>query len=402
MIALLKKHQFILGLFALFLVTLNFGSYYTILIILALIVLQFLYSVFYTTPPRIRDFFITAGLVIGVFNFTYPLTLAIIIYVVIAALECTRIVIMAILRYPATIHDLKSLTEDLERRVEERTTELLETNRQLQIANERLQELDAMKSAFVSQASHDLRTPLTAIKGSLDNLSLGVAGELTEKQKKVLDRATRSVDRLTNLINDILDLSRIESGRTVLEISKISMKELVYRSVQENQPAAEQKRIALHLEETDDPCVIHADGGKIARVVGELISNAIKYTPENGTVFVRLCQEGDAPAEPCVRSLPPEEVPYDLQCDRKAFKSEGKSHITLTVQDTGIGMTEEDLNRIWERFYRSNASKHFAKGSGLGLSIAKELVDMHGGTIRVASEVGKGTTFTLRMPVSHT
>lgn len=395
MIALLKKYQFILGLLALFLVTMNFGSYYTILVIFTLIVLQFFYSVFYTTLPRIRDFYVNAGLVIGAFNLTYPLTTAINIFVVIAALECIRIVVMAILRYPATIHDLKSLTRDLERRVEERTIELLEANRQLKVANERLQVLDALKSAFVSQASHDLRTPLTAIKGSLDNLSLGVAGVLTEKQKKILDRVTRSVDRLTNLINDIFDLSRIESGRTVLEINKFSMKELVHRSIQENLPAAEQKRIALRLEKNDDPCMIHADRGKIARVVGKLISNAIKYTPEKGTVLVRLCQEGNAPAEP--RELQGD-IPYDLQYDPKGFKGEAKSYIALAIHDTGIGMVEEDLKRIWERFYRTNASKHFAKGSGLGLSIAKELVEMHGESITVESEVGKGTTFTLCLP----
>ncbi|RJP25723.1 MAG: hypothetical protein C4527_16670 [Candidatus Omnitrophota bacterium] len=258
-------------------------------------------------------------------------------------------------RFAKTNRALETLNLELEDRVARRTEELEQ-------ANAELREFDKMKSAFVSQASHDLRTPLTAIKGSLDNLILGIAGALTEKQEKIMNRAVKSVDRLTDLVNDVLDLSRIESGMMVLEKSNVPIRTLVENIINENRPAAEQKRIQLFAyPETD--VTMQADAGKLERVVGELISNAIKYTPEGGTIDVTLTQKDD--------------------------------QIMLSVKDSGIGMTKEECEKIWERFYRTNASKTVAKGSGLGLSIAKELVEMHGGTISVVSKQNQGTMFTV-------
>ncbi len=283
--------------------------------------------------------------------------------------------------FAKTYRELEQMNIRLEERVEQRTQELAEANgelnatneylneanAELQSANAQLLELDKMKSAFVSQASHDLRTPLTAIKGSLDNLLLGIAGNLNEKQEKIMTRAVKSVDRLTDLVNDVLDLSRIESGRMVLEKSNVPIKTLVKNIVNENKPAADQKQIHLSFDMEEGDYTLHVDGGKIERVVGELVSNAIKYTPENGKVDISLTQTGD--------------------------------QFTLLVKDSGIGMTKEECEKIWDRFYRTNASKQFAKGSGLGLSIAKELVEMHGGTLTVISEVGKETTFVLSLPI---
>ncbi len=285
-------------------------------------------------------------------------------------------------RFAKTQKRYATLNVELEDRVDRRTKELehaneeLDTtnqylnnaNSELQEANAQLIQLDQMKTQFVSQASHDLRTPLTAIKGSLDNLLMGIAGALNEKQQKVMTRATTSVDRLTNLINDVLDLNRIETGRIVLEKSDIPFKTLVDNIVNENRPAADQKQITLNAN-LGDEITLHIDGSKIERVVGELISNAIKYTPDNGTVDVSLMTD--------------------------------EQNVSLTVKDSGIGMTPEECGKIWERFYRTAASQKFAKGSGLGLSIAKELVELHGGTIEIISEQSKGTTFTLRLPRDH-
>jgi signal transduction histidine kinase len=229
-----------------------------------------------------------------------------------------------------------------------------------------LLELDKMKTAFLQQASHDLRTPLAAIKGSLDNLTLGVAGELTAKQSRIVDRATRSVDRLTNLINDILDLSRIETGRTKLEKTNLSLKTIVENSMQEHKPAAEARQIQMEPLICDAPLFIHADASKIERIVGELINNAIKYTPANGTIKVSL--------------------------------EEKDSRARLRVIDSGIGMAPEECHKIWERFYRTTDSQFLAKGSGLGLSIAKELVELHEGIIEVNSTKGEGSTFTVLLP----
>ena len=275
-------------------------------------------------------------------------------------------------RFAKTQKRYAALNTELEDRVERRTValenannELSTMNVELQEANAQLIQLDQMKTQFVSQASHDLRTPLTAIKGSLDNLLMGIAGALNEKQKKVMTRATTSVDRLANLINDVLDLNRIETGRVILEKSDIPFKTLVENIINENHPAAELKHISLNAD-LGDEINLHIDGGKIERVVGELISNAIKYTPDGGVVDVCLDSEGDK--------------------------------VSLSVKDSGIGMTAEECSKIWERFYRTSASQKFAKGSGLGLSIAKELVELHGGTLTVKSTQGEGAKFTLVIP----
>jgi signal transduction histidine kinase len=248
--------------------------------------------------------------------------------------------------------------------------QLERSNAQLQRANDELRELDKMKSAFVSQASHDLRTPLTAIKSSLDNLVRGVGGGLNERQKHVMDRAVRAVDRLTHLINDVLDINRIEAGRIVLDVSEVALDELVQRVVHENEPAADQKKITLRTAGLNQPQPVLVDVGKMERVVGEIIGNAIKYTPEGGTIEVRLRRKDN--------------------------------RVVLSVRDSGIGMTPEECKKIFERFYRTLASQKMSKGSGLGLSIAKELVDMHGGTVTVESEAGKGTIFTVTLAPANT
>ncbi|RJP29963.1 MAG: HAMP domain-containing protein [Candidatus Omnitrophota bacterium] len=262
---------------------------------------------------------------------------------------------------------LQKARDELEDRVKRRTAELHRINEELQQANEQLRELDKMKSAFVSQASHDLRTPLTTIKINLDNLLRGVGGGLNEKQKKLMERAQGAVNRLTNLINDVLDLNRIESGRMILEKIDVPFNVLVYNVMKENQPAADQKQISLQCSIPDEIYAVNVDVGKMERVVGELVGNAIKYTPKNGNVHVRL--HGD-----------------DQQ-------------VMLTVKDSGIGMTKEECEKIWERFYRTAASRQIAVGSGLGLSIAKELTEMHEGRLAVESEFNQGSCFTLTLPL---
>ncbi|MGC9329958.1 MAG: sensor histidine kinase, partial [Candidatus Hinthialibacter sp.] len=167
-------------------------------------------------------------------------------------------------------------------------------------------------------------------------------------------------------INDVLDLNRIETGRIILEKTDIPFKTLIENILHENRPAAEQKQIQLSFDAEEGDYTLQIDGGKMERVVGELVSNAIKYTPENGTVDVHL--------------------------------SHDDQQVSLSVQDSGLGMTPDECEKIWDRFYRTTASQKFAKGSGLGLSIAKELVELHQGSIELISQQGQGTTFTLRLP----
>ncbi|MBD3266141.1 hypothetical protein GF373_05680 [bacterium] len=288
-------------------------------------------------------------------------------------------------RFAKTSKDLAALNIELEDRVARRTS-------QLKKANEELRELDKMKSSFVNQASHDLRTPLTAIKGSLDNLGFGIAGQLNEKQKKIVARATKSVERLGNLVNDLLDLSRIESGRIVLEKSHIPFISLIENIIGENKPAADQKQIQLTTDFCNEAVTMNLDGGKIERVVGELIGNAIKYTPEGGTVNITLliCGLADFPDLHSLNHITEQEK-----------ETGNREWAVLSVRDSGIGMTQEECQKIWERFYRTNASKMMAKGSGLGLSIAKELVELHGGTITAESDKGKGTVFSMILPMEE-
>lgn len=335
--------------------------------VLCIFVLHFIYYLFYTRRPSQFWLFYILGFFTGGYVWYSGSNSLLYLYGAIALGECLRVHFMAILRYPSTIKDLQLLTEELEKRVERRTSELRISNERLSRANEELKKLDEMKSAFVSQASHDLRTPLAAIKGSLDNLILGVAGETTEKQRRVLNRAAKSVDRLSRLIDDILDLNRIESGRTSLEKRCVVLFDILRNSVQENRPAAGHKQIAISLQCQDRETKIHADPGKLERVFAELIGNAIKYTPEGGRVEI-LCQRDGG-------------------------------YMAVCVSDTGIGMSGDECRRVWDRFYRTHASQKFAKGTGLGLSIAKELVEMHRGTIEAESEPGKGTRFVVRLPL---
>ncbi len=340
----------------------------SLLILFSILVLRVFYSLFYTKQPTRFRFILVIGVGLGFLNFYVSCLPLVRLFCALTVLECVRVILMAVLNYPKTIKQLESLTERLEKKVESRTAELNETNTKLHVANEELRELDKMKSAFVSQASHDLRTPLTAIKGSLDNLILGVAGELNEKQLRIMRRATNSVDRLTNLVNDILDLSRIESGRMVLEKKELSLRQSIEHVIHEVKPAADLKRITLTASGTTNALTVTADPGKIERVVSELLNNAIKYTLEGGRIEV--------------------------------YTGRKQGMIYLSVKDSGIGMSSEECAKIWDRFYRTPASQNAAKGSGLGLSIAKELIEMHGGKITVESQPGQGSLFTITLPTS--
>ncbi|MDP8246359.1 MAG: HAMP domain-containing sensor histidine kinase [Candidatus Hinthialibacter antarcticus] len=343
------------------------GRYLTVLCVLVVFGVRFLHSIFYTRIPPLYWAFMLSGIGLGAATLYYEQGEAVIVFVGLALLEALRVFLIALFNYPSTIKNLETLTSELELRVEQRTVELRDANSQLKEANDKLLELDKMKSSFVSQASHDLRTPLTAIKGSLDNLSLGIAGELNEKQVRILERAQRSVNRLTGLINDILDLNRIESGREKINKMKTGVNIILQNAVQEHKPAAEQKKIKLQSEIPKETLYIFADPQKIERIVGEMISNAIKYTPENGNALVTLKGANEM--------------------------------VEVSVKDTGVGMEPDECNKIWERFYRTANSQHMAKGSGLGLSIAKELVEMHGGSIRATSQPGQGSTFILTLPM---
>jgi signal transduction histidine kinase len=252
----------------------------------------------------------------------------------------------------------------MERKVAERTQELV-------IANQRLQEIDRMKSAFVSNVSHELRTPLTSIKGSVDNMLDGLTGQLNERQFRYLTRIKSNTDRLARLINDLLDLSIIEAGRIELKPTSLPLATLIREVAETLRPVAEEKLISLNIDSSDVTVTAWADRDKVSQVLTNLISNAVKFTPSHGRVNVAIQQNGD-------------------------------EWVQVSVADTGSGIPPEEANRIFDEFYQiTQPGKEKIKGTGLGLAISRSLVEMHGGKIWVRSEMDKGSTFFFTLPAKQ-
>ena len=226
------------------------------------------------------------------------------------------------------------------------------------------------KSAFLANMSHELRTPLNHIIGFTEVLVDRRFGELNDTQEEYLRDVHQSSKHLLSLVNDTLDMAKIESGRLELEFSEIDLKELLESSLGIVKEHALEHSLHLILEIGDLPHVMKADGRRLKQVMYNLLSNAVKFTPDGGTIRVhaQVVGSGDLP-------------------DR---------FVEVSVADTGIGIKPEDQERIFERFERgeSYASRKYP-GSGLGLTLAKEIAELHGGTFRVESEdEGKGSKFT--------
>ena len=231
---------------------------------------------------------------------------------------------------------------------------------------ERLNELDKLKSDFVSNVSHELRTPLTAIKGSVDNMLDGLTGDLNEKQNRYLVRIKSNADRLARLINDLLDLSRIEAG-IKLKRTSLSLPTLAREVTESLGPMAAEKRITFEIECADKNVIAWVDPDRIAEILTNLLGNAIKFTPTDGKVTVSLVQNGE--------------------------------WVKISVTDTGPGIPPDNASRIFDKFYQvSQPEQQKVEGTGLGLSIAKALVEIHGGKIWVESQAGRGSIFSFTLP----
>jgi signal transduction histidine kinase len=260
-------------------------------------------------------------------------------------------------------NQLEQLTAMLEHRVQERTQEL-------QSANEKLQELDRLKSAFVSMVSHELRTPMTSIKGYVENMLDGLAGVVTEKQTHYLMRVRHNVERLTRMINELLDLSRIEAGAVELRLGPVSIRELVDEAVEVFQRNAREKSVALEAHHTDVLPVIQGDRDKLLQVLTNLVQNAIKFTPPGGTVRVESRLRED-------------------------------QFVEVAVADTGCGIPPHEIDKVFEKFYRGESIPTGDRGAGLGLAISKNLVELHGGRIEVTSTPGAGSRFFFTLPIAR-
>lgn len=229
-------------------------------------------------------------------------------------------------------------------------------------------ELDRMKSEFVSTVSHELRTPLTAIRGALGMVMGGMAGDLPDSIVPLLAIADKNSSRLVSLINDILDIEKLDAGRVDLDLQALSLRGLLQQAVDQNLPYASQFGVTLALQAGSD-ATLQVDPDRFAQVMANLLSNAIKHSPRGGEVVV------DA-------------VPRD-------------GSVEIGVRDHGVGIPPEFQGRVFQRFAQADASDARRRGgTGLGLAITKALVEQHGGSIAFDTTPGVGTRFHFRLPVS--
>jgi signal transduction histidine kinase len=241
-------------------------------------------------------------------------------------------------------------------------------NRALQQSNVELRELDRLKSDLLANISHELRTPLTSVKGYCEALHEELLGPITEAQREAIEVSQRNVGRLLAMIDELLSYSRFESGAVKLERRPLDLAS-VARQVVESAFAARGPQVNLHLDVEANLPPVDADGARIAQVLDNLVTNALKFTPGNGRVEVRLWRDG--------------------------------GEVVAEVADTGIGIAREEQQRIFDRFYQvqSSSTRKYG-GIGLGLAIVRQILDAHGATIALQSEPGKGSTFRFRLPVA--
>lgn len=255
--------------------------------------------------------------------------------------------------------------------------------------NLKLEKLERLKSEFISIVSHELRTPLTAIKNSLDILMTGKCGDLNESGAKFLSMAQRNVQRLSGIINDLLDLSKIEAGKMDYHFADINIHSVIDYVMSSLSGLAKEKGLNLIAEETDNLPEIFADEQRLEQVLTNLVSNAIKFTPEGKTITVRshIADAKQLTANDCFKD--------DLN------KLSGQ-YIVVCVEDEGIGIAEKDLLRAFDKFAQiENSLSRKVGGSGLGLPIAKQLLEAHQGTIWCDSELEKGSKFYFAIPVAE-
>ncbi|MGB2863779.1 MAG: ATP-binding protein [Sedimentisphaerales bacterium] len=234
-------------------------------------------------------------------------------------------------------------------------------------AEEELKETMELKSQFISTVSHELRTPLAAMIEGLGIVLDGVAGRVNKKQKKFLGIAKRNADRLSNLINDVLDFQRLGAGKTKLDIQSHNIEEVLSDVRDTMTLHAKKHDVELSFASADDLSKAEFDRAKVIQVLTNLVSNAVKFTPEGGRISVNV-RRRDA-------------------------------DWVISVRDTGMGIPKEALPKIFERFYRVNRRGKQIQGTGLGLAIVHKIVMLHGGRIEVESQVDQGTTFTVFLPL---
>jgi two-component system, NtrC family, sensor kinase len=264
---------------------------------------------------------------------------------------------------------LEESYSNLERRVQERTQELATALGELDEKSHELEAVSRHKSEFLANMSHELRTPLNAILGFSQVLREQLFGDVNEKQQEYLDDILSSGNHLLALINDILDLSKVEAGQIELDMAPFSLREALARGVVMVREQATTGGVEVALAAASGVDIVSGDERRIRQVIFNLLSNAVKFTPAGGVVDVSASQVN--------------------------------GEVRVSVADTGPGIAPEDQERIFEEFQQSEAGIEQHDGTGLGLALSKRLVELHGGRIWVDSQNGQGSTFVFALPVRH-
>ena len=261
-----------------------------------------------------------------------------------------------------SLHEVKELNATLQQRVDVATKELRSSNAQLK-------HLDEIKDEFMSMASHQLRTPLTSVKGYISMVLEGDAGNVTPQQQKLLMEAFKSSERMVGLIADFLNVSRLQTGKFIIEKTLFDMRETVEQEVSDLKMIADSHAMKLKLKITGKDFLVVADEQKVRQVIMNFIDNAIYYSHPDGTIVVNL--------------------------------ERLKDQVVVTIVDTGIGVPEAEQSRLFHKFFRAkNARKQRPDGTGVGLYLARRVVSAHGGSIVFSSKEGKGSTFGFRLPAA--
>ncbi|MDG1130989.1 MAG: HAMP domain-containing sensor histidine kinase, partial [Paracoccaceae bacterium] len=239
---------------------------------------------------------------------------------------------------------------------------------EITLEHQKTKEALEIKSQFLSTVSHELRTPLTSIKGTLDLVNSGVLGPLPDQMKPVLAVAGKNSKRLADLINDLLDLQKIEVGEMAFRFDLLNVRELVADSVAMSEGYAEQMGVTLAVTQADEEIFINGDADRLSQVMANLISNASKFSHKGGTVDIHVKRDDD--------------------------------RVRIYVKDKGVGIPDNAKERVFGRFSQVDSSdQRRVGGTGLGMNISKKIVERHDGQIDYESTLGKGTTFFIEFDI---
>lgn len=279
-------------------------------------------------------------------------------------------VLLALLgAYRLRVRHLRRRHRELEDQVADRTEELRQAFETVERQAARLKALDSAKSRFFANISHEFRTPLTLTLGPLEDIRAGLHGRTTEAMRHELDLAIRNTHRQLELVDQLLTLARLDSGTLTVQLRAQALDGFLRLAAAPYESLAKRQGVRIELELPESPVSAVFDGQKLDQVIGNLLANAIRFSPRGGTVTVRL-----------------------------ATAAEGESYLAVVVEDQGPGIRGEDLPRIFERFYRGAPGEAAQLGTGIGLSIARELIELHDGTIRAENRPGGGARFTVTLP----